>query len=92
MLVSRAETSFLIFFYKLESPNAAEGESLYAIDFGVKKHANLCHLAVFDIISDVHNELLQEIKRAQSGVGSAQERPSEGIFLINPSMLHTNCN
>ena len=64
MLVSRAETSFLIFFYKLEAPNAAEGESLYAIDFGVKKQANLCHLAVFDIITDVQNELLQEIKRA----------------------------
>jgi hypothetical protein len=51
--------TFLIFVYKAVADNLAlRDQRYYAVDFGVKRHADVCHISLFDAISEVYQAIL----------------------------------
>jgi len=50
--------TFLIFFHKAAQGPMYCHRAFYAVDFGVKKRDEICHLAAFDAIAQTHEAVL----------------------------------
>lgn len=82
-VISPEGHSFIIFFYAVTAGEKPSARSLYAIDFGVKRHAKMSHLAHFDAILTVFEAVVNTVKNPVVHI----RQPCKVSFL-HPSQQH----
>ena len=67
--------SFLIFFHAALDIPSVRNLKYYAVDFGVKKHEEVCHISRFDAISEAYQAILDVLKAAHTEKSGAINAP-----------------